>query len=137
MVSPENKLAKVQSYQDKGDIVMMVGDGINDVPVLSGADVSVAMSGASDIAQTHADSLLLSGDLQALPRAIESSFFARKIIAQNMSWAIAYNVLALPLAAAGLVPPYAAAIGMSASSLIVVLNALRLNKIQSTEREFG
>ncbi|MBB6523550.1 heavy metal translocating P-type ATPase [Pseudoteredinibacter isoporae] len=128
MVSPEEKLTKVQSYQEAGDIVMMVGDGINDVPVLSGADVSVAMSGASDIAQTHADSLLLSGDLQALPKAIESSFFARKIIAQNMSWAIAYNVLALPLAAAGLVPPYAAAIGMSASSLIVVLNALRLNK---------
>lgn len=128
LVSPEEKLARVQAYQMQGDTVMMVGDGINDVPVLSGADVSVAMSGASDIAQTHADSLLLSGDLQALPKAIKSSFFARKIIAQNMTWAIAYNVFALPLAAAGLVPPYAAAIGMSASSLIVVLNALRLNK---------
>ncbi|WP_299774847.1 heavy metal translocating P-type ATPase [uncultured Pseudoteredinibacter sp.] len=129
LVSPEQKLSKVRSYQEQGETVMMVGDGINDVPVLSGADVSVAMSGASDIAQTHADSLLLSGDLRALPNAIDSSFFARKIISQNMAWAIGYNVCALPLAAAGLVPPYAAAIGMSASSLIVVLNALRLNKL--------
>jgi len=126
-VSPEQKLAKMQQHQAASERVMMVGDGINDVPVLSGADLSVAMPGAADIAQTHADCLLLSGDLQVIPVAIDTANKARKIIRQNISWAVGYNLLALPLAAIGWVPPYAAAIGMSLSSLVVVLNALRLN----------
>lgn len=126
-VSPEQKLAKMQQHQAGSERVMMVGDGINDVPVLSGADLSVAMPGAADIAQTHADCLLLSGDLRVIPLAIDTAHKARKIIRQNISWAVGYNLLALPLAAIGWVPPYVAAIGMSLSSLVVVLNALRLN----------
>ncbi|MCV6625398.1 MAG: heavy metal translocating P-type ATPase, partial [Cellvibrionaceae bacterium] len=132
-VSPEQKLEKIQAYQATGERVMMVGDGINDVPVLSAADVSVAMGGAADIAQTHADCLLLSDDLNGLNLAMETAAKARRIIWQNMSWAIAYNILALPLAAAGMVPPYAAAIGMSLSSLLVVINALRLNRLPNPE----
>lgn len=128
-VSPEQKLERVQAHQAKGECVLMVGDGINDVPVLSGADISVAMAGAADIAQTHADCLLLNGDLNSLHNSIETGFKAKRIISQNMFWAIAYNLMALPLAAIGWVPPYAAAIGMSLSSLVVVLNALRLNRL--------
>ena len=126
-VSPEQKLHHIQALQAQGQVVLMVGDGINDIPVLSGADVSVAMGSASELAQTRADGVLLSADLEVLPTALALAVSTRRIIRQNLSWAVAYNGLALPLAAAGWVPPYAAAIGMSMSSLIVVLNALRLN----------
>jgi len=126
--SPDDKLARVQELQAAGEKVLMVGDGINDVPVLSGADISVAMAAASDLAQTRADSVLLNGDLTVISRALASARNTRRIIGQNLSWALAYNGLALPLAALGWVPPYAAAIGMSASSLVVIVNALRLNR---------
>lgn len=126
--SPDDKLARVQQLQAAGEKVLMVGDGINDVPVLSGADISVAMAAASDLAQTRADSVLLNGDLTLISHAIDTARNTRRIIRQNLSWALAYNGLALPLAAMGWVPPYAAAIGMSASSLVVIVNALRLNR---------
>ncbi|WGL16634.1 heavy metal translocating P-type ATPase [Microbulbifer bruguierae] len=128
--SPEDKLAHLQHLQAQGERLLMVGDGINDVPVLSGADVSVAMMSAADLAQSRADAILLQGDLQALPRAFELAQKCRTIIRQNLAWAILYNALALPLAFLGLVPPWAAAIGMSLSSLIVVINALRLSRWQ-------
>ncbi|GMG86806.1 heavy metal translocating P-type ATPase [Biformimicrobium ophioploci] len=127
-VSPEQKLEQVRALQAAGERVLMVGDGINDVPVLSGADISVAMAGASDLAQTRADAVLLAQDLRVLPEALRLAQRCRRIIRQNLSWALLYNLLALPLAVAGLVPPWAAAIGMSASSLVVVLNALRLSR---------
>lgn len=127
-VSPEQKLEKVQSYQQRGDRVLMVGDGINDVPVLSGADVSIAMPGAADLAQSHADCVLLSSDLGLIPKARDLAIKTRTVINQNLLWAITYNVLVLPLAVMGWVPPYLAALGMSLSSLVVVLNALRLSK---------
>ena len=106
---------------------MMVGDGLNDLPSMAGAGISVAMGTAADLTQLKADAVLLNGQLNSLVAAIETSKQTRKIIRQNMIWAFGYNVCALPLAAAGLVPPWLAAIGMSLSSLIVVLNALRLS----------
>lgn len=127
-VSPEQKLEKVQLYQQHGDCVLMVGDGINDVPVLSGADVSVAMPSAADLAQSHADCVLLSSDLGLIPKARALAIKTKKVINQNLIWAISYNLLVLPLAVMGWVPPYLAAVGMSLSSLVVVLNALRLSK---------
>ncbi|TQV84747.1 cadmium-translocating P-type ATPase [Exilibacterium tricleocarpae] len=126
--TPQDKLDYIQARQRYGDVVMMVGDGINDIPVLSGADVSVAMGSASDLAQTRADSILLNGQLEQLPAALVFARRARRTIRQNLGWAAGYNGLALPLAAMGWVPPYAAALGMSASSLVVVLNALRLGR---------
>ena len=125
-LSPDQKLAAVQNLQGRGHQVLMVGDGINDVPVLSGADVSVAMGGATDLARIHADSILLSGNLNMLTIAMDIARRTRTVIRQNLSWALMYNLAALPLAAMGWVPPWAAAIGMSASSLLVVVNALRL-----------
>ena len=127
-LQPEQKLIVVRDLQQRGKRVLMVGDGINDVPVLQAADVSVALGQASDLSQIHADVTLLSGDLRALPEAIATATQTRRIIKQNTLWAIGYNLVALPLAAAGYVPPWAAAIGMSGSSLLVMLNALRLAK---------
>ena len=125
-LQPQQKFAAVRDLQQRGKRVLMVGDGINDVPVLQTADVSVALGQASDLSQIHADVTLLSGDLRALPEAIVTATQTRRIIKQNILWAIGYNLVALPLAAAGYVPPWAAAIGMSGSSLLVMLNALRL-----------
>lgn len=127
-VTPMQKLERVKALQASGEKVLMVGDGINDIPVLSGADISVAMGGATDLAQTQADSILLSSDLHALNNAFECASMTKRIIRQNLSWALAYNGSALPLAALGLIPPYLAAIGMSLSSLVVVVNALRIHK---------
>ena len=125
---PEDKLTRLQAAQKRGEKVLMVGDGINDVPVLAGADVSVAMASASDLAQTRADTVLLNNQLMLLPDAIVIAKRTRNIIKQNLMFSLTYNVIALPLAAMGHVAPWAAAIGMTMSSLIVVLNALRLSK---------
>lgn len=125
--SPEGKLDYLKAQQAKGEIVAMVGDGINDVPVLAQADVSIAMSRASDLAAVHADVLLLSDGLQPVTEALLRAEKTRRIIIQNLSLSVVYNLLALPLAACGLIAPWAAAIGMTTSSLLVVLNALRLN----------
>ncbi|PSF11121.1 heavy metal translocating P-type ATPase [Marinobacter shengliensis] len=124
--SPEQKLAVLDQLRDEGHKVMMVGDGLNDLPSMAGAGISVAMGTAADLTQLKADAVLMNGQLMQLLEAIKASQQTRRIIRQNMLWALAYNVAALPLAAAGLVTPWMAAIGMSASSLVVVLNALRL-----------
>lgn len=125
---PADKVAQLNLAQLRGDKVLMVGDGINDVPVLAGADVSVAMASASDLAQTRADTVLLNNQLTLLPKAIEIAKRTNNIIKQNLMFSLTYNLIALPLAATGHVAPWAAAIGMTLSSLIVVLNALRLSK---------
>ena len=123
---PEGKLQYLQRLQAQGEIVAMVGDGVNDAPVLAGADVSLAMGSGSQLAQASADMVLLSESLEQLPEAITLSRKMQTVIYQNFSWAVVYNLFAIPLAATGLVLPWMAAIGMSMSSLLVVLNALRL-----------
>ena len=128
--TPENKLAVIEKAQQSGERVVMIGDGINDAPVLAGADTSIAPAHGALLAQTSADVIMLGDSLAPLTTAIAMSRKTMRIVRQNLTWAIVYNALALPLAAAGFVPPWAAAIGMSASSLIVVLNALRLNRFE-------
>ena len=130
--SPEGKLARMKELQAAGETVVMIGDGINDVPVLAGADVAIAMNGATDLARTRADAVLLSPRLMRIFEAIEISRVTRRIMRQNMIWSVCYNFSALPLAAMGLVPPWMAAIGMSLSSLVVVGNALRLSRWRTT-----
>ncbi len=125
---PGDKLSHLSQRQAAGDKVLMIGDGINDVPVLAGADVSVAMASASDLAQTRADSVLLNDRLEVIVDALDIARRTKSIITQNLRFSLVYNLLALPLAAAGMIPPWLAAIGMTASSLIVIFNALRLTK---------
>ncbi len=125
---PQDKLDALRARRDQGEVVMMVGDGINDVPVLSAADVSVAMGGASHLARVSADAVLLNQRLRTLVEVRPLAQRIQTVIRQNFAWALGYNLLALPLAAAGLIPPYLAALGMSASSLVVVLNSLRLGR---------
>jgi Cu2+-exporting ATPase len=127
-MKPADKLARVQSMQQRGAIVAMTGDGINDAPVLAGADVSIAMGSGTQLAAAHADLILLSNHVEHLYAGYLISRRTLKIIRQNLSWAFGYNLLAIPAAATGHVDPWMAAIGMSASSLIVVLNALRLTR---------
>ena len=126
--SPDDKLNFIQRCQQQGERVMMLGDGINDVPVLAGADISLAMGSASDLARTSADAVLISSNLDRLPEAFQLASRTRRIIHQNLGWALGYNLIALPLAAMGMIAPWMAAIGMALSSLIVVGNALRLNQ---------
>jgi len=126
--SPEAKLARVRQLQQRGHVVVMVGDGLNDAPVLAGADVSVAVADGAALAQRAADFVATGPSLLRIPAAVSLARRTRRIIRQNLAWAIAYNVLALPLAAAGLVTPWLAALGMAVSSLTVTLNALRLTR---------
>ncbi|MCG8369291.1 MAG: cadmium-translocating P-type ATPase [Proteobacteria bacterium] len=128
--TPADKLGIIGDAQRRGECVVMVGDGINDAPVLAGADTSIAPAHGALLAQTSADVIMTGDSLAPLTTAIEMARRTMRIVRQNLTWAIVYNALALPLAAAGFVPPWAAAIGMSASSLIVVLNALRLSRFE-------
>ena len=124
---PEQKLAIVRDLQSAGHRVLMVGDGINDGPVLAAADVSLAMGRGSSIAHAASDLLLLRDSLEALPESIRVARRTLQIISQNLRWAAGYNIAAVPLAALGLMPPWIAAIGMSVSSLVVVANARRIS----------
>ena len=122
---PEDKLDLMREFQQQGRRVTMVGDGVNDAPVLSRADVSVSLASAAPLAQHHADILLLSERLDGLLAARDAARRALRIVHQNLIFSCLYNVLAIPLAAVGLVPPWLAGLGMAGSSLVVVLNALR------------
>jgi Cu2+-exporting ATPase len=127
---PEDKQQAVRQLQAEGAVVIMVGDGVNDAPGLGQAHLSVAMASGTDLAQTTADALLLRDDLRALMIARHQAVATQRIIRQNLTWALGYNLAILPPAALGFVPPWLAAIGMSLSSLVVVGNALRLRKTQ-------
>jgi len=128
--TPKEKLKIIEQLQSRGERVVMVGDGINDAPVLAGADTSIAPAHGALLAQTSADVIMLGDSLRPLVTALAMSRKTLSIVRQNLIWAVVYNATALPLAVVGLVPPWLAAIGMSASSLVVVLNALRLNRYQ-------
>jgi len=127
-MTPRAKMDAVQALQTEGAVVLMVGDGINDAPVLAGADVSIAMAGASSLAKVNADIVLIADRLGAIDQVFGMAGRTRRVIRQNMSWALLYNFGAIPAAAIGLVAPWLAAIGMSLSSLLVVINALRLTR---------
>ncbi|MEJ5206954.1 heavy metal translocating P-type ATPase [Denitratimonas sp. CY0512] len=124
--TPEHKLARIRELQQQGHRVLMVGDGINDAPVLGGADVSVALHSGAALAHGAADFVLTAQSLTRVPQALALARKARATMRQNLAWALGYNALALPFAAAGWVAPWLAALGMAASSLIVTMNALRL-----------
>ncbi|WP_095152678.1 heavy metal translocating P-type ATPase [Pseudomonas sp. Irchel s3b5] len=128
---PDDKLQVLQQLHKEGRKVLMLGDGVNDVPVLAAADISVAMGSATDLAKTSADAVLLSNRLDALVQAFSLARRTRRVIIENLLWAALYNGLMLPFAALGWITPVWAAVGMSISSLTVVLNALRLTRLPS------
>jgi len=126
---PQQKLEFVQQLQSTGARVVMVGDGINDAAVLRAADVSFAMGSGAALAQSHADAVLLSAKLSLLIDAAEAAAACMQVIRQNLAWATLYNLVAIPAAALGLLAPWMAGLGMSVSSAVVVINALRLERL--------
>ncbi|MBR5674891.1 MAG: cadmium-translocating P-type ATPase [Neisseriaceae bacterium] len=129
--SPEEKLAFVETLQRNGKKTLMIGDGVNDAPVLARADVSIAMSQGADVSRDGSDIVITNQNLNAIHTATNLARQTRKIIHQNIIWALSYNAIAIPIAALGYAKPAVAALGMAFSSLLVVSNALRLLKKQS------
>ncbi|MEX2489600.1 MAG: cation-translocating P-type ATPase [Pseudomonadales bacterium] len=129
-MTPECKVEQVRGYQAAGDHVLVVGDGINDTAAMGIANASIAVTPVDVFVQTAADATLVNGNLEVVPKILDFAQKTRRIIRQNVGWAIAYNLCAIPFAVTGLLLPWMAALGMSASSLVVVLNANRLFKVE-------
>lgn len=125
---PADKLAELERRQAEGEVNVVVGDGVNDAPMIAQGFVSVAVGNACDLSKHQADLVLLRDNLDALAYAYRTSRKTLRVIRQNITWAIGYNACALPLAIGGFVPPWLAALGMSLSSLLVVANATRINR---------
>lgn len=136
-VLPEGKASEVRKLQEQGKKVAMVGDGINDAPALATADIGMAMGTGTDVAMEAADITLMRGDLNSIPDAISMSKRTMTNIKQNLFWALAYNVIGIPVAALGYLEPWLAGAAMAMSSVSVVFNALRLQNVQQQSEERG
>jgi P-type Cu2+ transporter len=124
--SPEQKLAQIKAMQARGVRLAMVGDGLNDGPVLARADTSFALGHAAPLAQAQSDFVLQGGKVMDVVSTLQQAKFTLRIVRQNLAWAAIYNLVCVPLALVGWMPPWLAGLGMAGSSLLVILNALRL-----------
>lgn len=130
--SPHDKLLRLQTLKAQGHKVLMVGDGLNDGPILASAHVSIAMGKGVPLTMAHADYIFLNGDISQIPPLIRHAKQTMQIIKQNIAWAIVYNLISIPLAFFGVLSAWIAGLGMAISSLIVVANAMRLTKFSTT-----
>ncbi len=128
--SPEAKRERLRALQREGERVAAVGDGVNDAPLLGQAEVSIAMGGGTDLAKTGAHAVLMNDRLALIPRAVSHARRTRRIVRQNLAWAAAYNASVIPLAVLGELAPWQSALGMSISSLLVVVNGVRASRME-------